>query len=167
MFRPNCMCGMVNQVYDTSQMKSKPGLPDPRSGPRYVSAMHKRASRPSIGRRIRELRKLRGLTQEQLAAQAGVSSVKMIESGRTDGSIEFLGKIADTLGCCIVDFFIGNGDGKINPVLRDFLSSPMAKGVTPYEIEELKKVHAFGRAPTMASYCLSLQAIRSMEEKPK
>ena len=55
-----------------------------------------------VGVRLREIRKSRGLSQDQLAAKAGVpqSTVSRIETGKTS-AIEFsvLDKLSSALGC--------------------------------------------------------------------
>ena len=53
----------------------------------------------SVGRRIAELRRARGLTQEQLAEQAGVTVgyVRQIEGGTENLTLESLVKLANLL----------------------------------------------------------------------
>lgn len=52
-----------------------------------------------VGKRVRELRKKRGLTQKQLGAKAGLtgSAIKELEAGRSEGSTA-LHRIARALG---------------------------------------------------------------------
>ena len=52
--------------------------------------------RDHIAQNVRRLRLEAGLTQDKLAVIAGISSVKMIESGRR-GSLPTLEKIAEAL----------------------------------------------------------------------
>lgn len=56
-----------------------------------------------IGRRVKEIRKKRGLTQKQLAEQMGFphSMIATIERGRYNFKIETLSAVARALGCTI------------------------------------------------------------------
>lgn len=59
--------------------------------------------REQIGKRIAQLRKDRGLTQEQLSEQTGLdrANIAKIERGRYNTGIDIIGKICDALGCRI------------------------------------------------------------------
>lgn len=59
-----------------------------------------------MGNQIRELRKGKGLSQEQLALQAGIdrSYVGGIERGERNVSFLTLVKIAECLGCDVAKF---------------------------------------------------------------
>lgn len=54
-----------------------------------------------IGRRVKEVRKKRGLTQKQLAEQMGFphSMIATIERGRYNFKIETISAVARALGC--------------------------------------------------------------------
>ncbi len=58
--------------------------------------------------RMEELRRAKGLTQQELAVHLGVSrqSVISIESGKYNPSILLAHKIAQTFGCAIEEIFI-------------------------------------------------------------
>lgn len=60
-----------------------------------------------VGKRIRSLRKLRDLSQEQLAEQADISSKYLgeIERGRSNLTIDILEKLSAALEVTVVDFF--------------------------------------------------------------
>lgn len=60
-----------------------------------------------LGERIREIRKSKGFTQEQLAEMVGVEPrhISRVEGGYNSPSIERLAKIADALGVPINEFF--------------------------------------------------------------
>ncbi len=60
-----------------------------------------------IGRRIRELRRLANLTQEELAEKAGLSVqyIGFIERGQAKATLDSLVKIARGLGARIEDVF--------------------------------------------------------------
>ena len=53
-----------------------------------------------LGENVRHHRKLRGMTQEALAAEAGMerSYVSDLERGRRNPSVRALGRLADALG---------------------------------------------------------------------
>ena len=59
--------------------------------------------RERIGARIAELRKLKGLTQEQLAEKAGFtrSNVYNVEAGRYSVGIDILAKLAEALDASV------------------------------------------------------------------
>lgn len=61
----------------------------------------------SVGAQIREKRDKAGITQEELAARAGLSRNTIInfETNRRVPKVTDLEKIAHILGCEIVDFF--------------------------------------------------------------
>ena len=58
--------------------------------------------------RIRELRKLKKITQEELSKQVGVSqqSIIAIESGKFNPSLELAYHISKTFNCTIEEVFI-------------------------------------------------------------
>lgn len=60
-----------------------------------------------IGKRIRELRNNKNLSQDALAKKAGVpqSSLSAFENGKNIFNIEKVGKIADSLGISLDDLF--------------------------------------------------------------
>ncbi len=60
-----------------------------------------------LGKRIKEIRKTKGLTQEKLSEMAGIetSSLSGIESGRFFPSLHLLNKIASILNVELLEFF--------------------------------------------------------------
>lgn len=70
---------------------------------------HKK-SRQLVARRLRLLRESRELNQDELAALAGIhrSYIGVIERGDKGVGIDMLGKICDSLGISIQDFFNDN-----------------------------------------------------------
>lgn len=66
-----------------------------------------KATKVLLGERIRELRKARGLTQEQLAELVEVEQkhVSRLELGKSYPTIERLEKIAEALNVPLKDFF--------------------------------------------------------------
>lgn len=63
----------------------------------------------AFGKRVAEVRRQRGFTQERLAAEADITplSIGFIEQGRRWPRIATLHKLADCLGVRIEDFFKG------------------------------------------------------------
>lgn len=61
----------------------------------------------SFGRRVRSLRRLRDLTQEQFAEKVGCSSeyISRIERGLVSPSFEILGALADALNVQVSALF--------------------------------------------------------------
>jgi len=64
----------------------------------------KKTDHPQLGRKIRELRKKRGLTMRQLAEAVGVNytTIHRVETGRVSPSVVLLSLIAHQLGRSIV-----------------------------------------------------------------
>lgn len=60
-----------------------------------------------VGKRLRELRKLKGLSQEKMAEQAGVNAkyYSEIERGKRNITLKVMEKIADNLGITLEEFF--------------------------------------------------------------
>ncbi len=98
--------------------------------------------RPSIhalvGRRIKEERKARRLTQGQLAAAAGIdtSHLSRIENARTQIALNALQRISDALGLPVADLFKGIAprrtpepglDHAVSALLRD--APPRKRGM--------------------------------------
>jgi transcriptional regulator with XRE-family HTH domain len=59
----------------------------------------------ALGENIRKYRKIKGLTQKQLASKAGISenSITRYESGTRSPDFPILDGIADALGCNLID----------------------------------------------------------------
>ena len=64
-----------------------------------------------VGRRIRELREARGLTQEKLAEAAGINAkyVGAIERGTVNLTLASISKICKTLDVPVTELFTGVG----------------------------------------------------------
>ena len=61
-----------------------------------------------LGKRIRELRKLRNLTQEELAETLGigVANISYIETGRFAPSVETLTKLSEAFNLPVYEFYM-------------------------------------------------------------
>jgi len=73
----------------------------------------------SVGRRIRNLRKARDFTLEQLSERAGisVSYLSQIENGRSNLNLRLLRDLAQALAVPVIDF-LAEGDGMDVSVVR-------------------------------------------------
>lgn len=62
----------------------------------------------NLGKRIKQLRKNLGLTQEQLAAKSdmGYPYLGLIERGERNPTLEFIGKISEGLGIKVYQLFL-------------------------------------------------------------
>lgn len=71
-----------------------------------------------IGSRIRKYRKLRGLTQKELAEKVEISKsfMSFIESEKNKPSLENLNKIAKVLNVS-VDVLVGNAREPVDPII--------------------------------------------------
>ena len=87
-----------------------------------------RAEAASIGKRIREARRSRGMTQVQLAEAAGISASHMgdIETGRSSFSVEVLQKIcralhvsADSILLTAIPETVGTHSADLEKLLAD------------------------------------------------
>ncbi len=71
-----------------------------------------------VGRRLRELRKLKGLSQEQMAELAGVNGkyYSEVERGKRNMSIKVMEKIATNLGITLEEVFRFPTNQKLSPL---------------------------------------------------
>ena len=103
----------------------------------------------SLGSRIRELRKRRGLTQRELAARLciGQSAVSSLETGRTHLRAEDVPRLAEALGVSIPELFGENHAGQLPPHLGALVSDlpPQAMQELASFIEFLHKRYAKGQ----------------------
>lgn len=75
-----------------------------------------------VGKRIKELREMRGLTVNRLANMAGLSQsfLREIELGNKKPTVETLSYFCEALGVSLSEFFSGES-AEINPVLKTAL----------------------------------------------
>lgn len=97
----------------------------------------------AIGRNVRHARRLRGMTQQELAADAHTTqhTVSAIERGQRDPHPTTLRKIADALGVEVADFFREADPPKARRVWElpedEFLA--WLEGATDEELSELRE----------------------------
>lgn len=121
-------------------------------------------ARSSVGENIRRLRNGRGWTQEELAERSGLSSVKMIETGRRTGLVGSLRKIALALDVPLAEI-VAETDQEMPHALQRFLETPMGADVTDEEFDHLRALRFPGRTMTVQAYNLALLAIRATSEE--
>lgn len=100
--------------------------------------------RKLLGERIRELRKSKGFTQEQLAELVGVEPrhISRVEGGYSSPSIERLAKISEVLGVPIKELFDFMHLNDSGSRLQDI--DEVIKGMSEeYQKIVYKIVHAF------------------------
>ena len=73
------------------------------------------------GTKIKEIRKQKGLTQKQLGDLCGIadSNIRKYENGKQNPKIETLQKIADALGCDILDLM----EIEVEPITTDKMAN--------------------------------------------
>lgn len=74
-----------------------------------------------VGMNIRRLRRIRQLTQEQLALDAGISSdyLSRMELGKENPTIDVLARLADALDVAITELFHDPKSSCINTEVSD------------------------------------------------
>ena len=90
------------------RLYAKPYLVDYRIDTLNNCSMRKNAKLPkSLGKRIKSIRRKKGLTQEDLAEKVGISRAYMgfIEQGRYSASLEVIEKISKVLKVRMSDLF--------------------------------------------------------------
>ncbi len=72
----------------------------------------------NVGNRIRELRKIKGVSQETLAGIADIDRTYMtsVENGKRNISIVNIEKIATALGVSVKEFFSDDGFEKVKEI---------------------------------------------------
>ena len=66
----------------------------------------------SVGKKLRQIRRSKDITQEDLAKKVNVakSYLCQIERETKSPSVNLLDEIAEVLGCSVTDFFVKEGD---------------------------------------------------------
>lgn len=89
-----------------------------------------------VGERLKKLREERGLTQSQLARQAGVTSglIGQIEQGKVQPSLKTLERVAEVMGVSPCYFLLESGSAEqilsmAGPALRELLLHPNVQAV--------------------------------------
>lgn len=131
---------------------------------------------PDVAWNVRTYRELAGMTQEQLAVQAGLSTVAMLESGaRANPRVTTLKKIATAFSRAL-GYKVTVADLRSAPVpstvavsaqrtLAQFLASGLAS-VSAEEIDQLRQQSwPWGRAPTVQAWYHVLMAIRALKAR--
>ncbi len=92
-----------------------------------------------LGKRIKQLRKLRGLSQAELAEKVGLDSkhISRLEMSRNLPTLETLGRIADALAVDVRDFFERTDDATQKELLSDI--KKLLKGATADDLRIIQK----------------------------
>lgn len=100
----------------------------------------------SIGERVREIRRKRGLSQKELAEAADVSqaTIAQLETGRKDPSVKTLRKLSDALDIDIATLFV-TGDVHVFDMPRLRKKYDDVEKLTPHLYMALGKVVQYAR----------------------
>lgn len=93
----------------------------------------------TIGERIRELRTKRGISQEQLALRAEITTayLGLLERNLKNPTVKVLGKICDSLDISLAEFF---DDSKSQGDNDDVLSLQILSQINNCSVEEKKAI---------------------------
>lgn len=94
----------------------------------------------AIGQRIRKIRKARGLSQEELAEQVGISTTHMshIETGNTKMSLSIFAALAAALGAHSDEILYGEAPlGRSAPVMR---IAELLEGCTTAQVRVMEDI---------------------------
>ncbi len=130
---------------------------------------------PDVAVNIKRYRGLTGLTADQLAVEADVSTLGMLESGRRpSGRINNLEKIATALTRLLgyevtVADLRGRPSASADPApgLDRFLASPLGSDATSEERRLLRSMTWGGGTPNEKAWYLALGAIREAQSNKK
>ena len=128
-----------------------------------------------FGARLRRARNAKSLTQRKLAelVDTRVMTLSAWENGKTQRpDMETLAAVADELEVSVDWLLLGRDEegrgplkpppAEMDPVLREFLASPLGQDATEEEVEALQtRVHF--HTPTVKGYYFALQAFREEE----
>jgi transcriptional regulator with XRE-family HTH domain len=126
--------------------------------------------RTGFGERLRDLRKKRGLTQEELAKRADVGRHMTISdyerSKKKSPNIEIVSRIAGVLDTT-VDWLLhgdfASAEQTENPALAEFIGSPLAYDVTEAELAALRQLRMPPGVPSPRAYHYALMMLREMK----
>ena len=92
-----------------------------------------------FGKRLRELRQMRNITQEQLADMADISRVMVGRYETTDQlpALDTLVRIADALGTS-TDYLLGRTDAVDTPFVPNYIAPPKPPRRMPRSVVELE-----------------------------
>ncbi|MEX2460626.1 MAG: helix-turn-helix transcriptional regulator [Paenibacillaceae bacterium] len=98
-----------------------------------------------VGQRIRDLRKQKGLSQEELGELASFhfSYIGGVERAEKNISLLNLQKIADALKVQVHDFFVYEEHIRVNKTDKEVLLNQINEQLLPLRSNELKKIKLF------------------------
>jgi len=131
----------------------------------------------TVGQRVREIRKQRGLTLKEVAEATGLSLTYLsdVERERTQPSLKTLQRIAGGLNVTTTDLMRGvanlgeETEEALPPGLREFIEDPYWKGQVNSEwIETLMRVDYRGKRPeTMEGWRQLFLTLQGIIKEPK
>jgi transcriptional regulator with XRE-family HTH domain len=130
-----------------------------------LQTMDKANKNEPFGKRLRRLRKERGLTQQDLADRAGLSTLGMLETRKGLPNCKTAVSLAEALEVDI-DKLLGI-EKPIPQALISFLESPSGKNANDEEREYLVHHVPMRCGPTEETYWVALQMLRTMENNKK
>lgn len=93
-----------------------------------------------FGKRVKELRKIKGLTQEDFAERINIAprNLSKIETGQTFPTVDNIEKIASVLNCSVSELFTFEHFGDINNFKMDLI-----KKISTLEDNDIKILQKF------------------------
>lgn len=135
---------------------------------------------PAVAKNIKRFRELAGMTQEQLANEAGLSTVALLETGRRryarDETLEALAQVFSAhLGYRVTTDDLRTEASTVVPEeieqsLQEFIASDYAEGgVGDDEVNELRRAPWIWGPPSKKRWSMMLEILRSTrtERRPK
>jgi XRE family aerobic/anaerobic benzoate catabolism transcriptional regulator len=98
----------------------------------------------TLGRRVRHVRALRGMSRKVLARVSGISEryIAQLESGQGNVSIKLLRRVAAATGVRVEDLIVDEAAAQDWPIFRDLL-----RAAGPAQVAEARAVLSGARAP--------------------
>lgn len=154
---------MVQWTRQKIKKKSTGNCADRKSGRRVECGMKS----GELKHRLTAARKTAGLSQYELATKSGVSrgTIAAIETGvHKTVKLDTIKALARAMGIP-VEALVGEEKPLADDAaLREFLASPSAQDITPWETRCLRDLRACGKRPTVTTYYIALQMLRTMKE---
>jgi len=95
----------------------------------------------ALGRQVRHVRALRGMSRKVLARVSGISEryIAQLESGQGNVSIKLLRRVAAAMGVRVEDLIVDEAAPQDWPIIRDLL-----RGATPAQVAQARAILAGG-----------------------
>src|SRR5262250_3357984 len=118
-----------------------------RAGRRPMSARDEQAFLTALGRRVRHVRALRGMSRKVLARVSGISEryIAQLESGQGNVSIKLLRRAAAAMGVRVEDLIVDEAAPQDWPIIRDLM-----RAASPAQMAQARAILS-GTAPAPAA----------------